>query len=55
MEQAIVNLLKVAFTELFQISEDTTPEMLVDNICRKAELELSPDGKQELINHLNIL
>lgn len=58
MEQAIVNLLKVTITEIFECDlANITPEELVSNICAKAELALSPAGEeelQELINYLNI-
>lgn len=54
MEQAIVNLLKVIITEIFECDlANITPEELVSNICDKAELALSPSGEEELVNHLN--
>jgi hypothetical protein len=54
MEQAVLNLLKVTITEIFDCDlVNITPEELVANICQKAELALSPTGESELVEHLN--
>jgi len=50
MEQQLIRCLKAFATELF--SEEKSVENTVDCFMNKADLALSPSGRQELITHI---
>lgn len=53
MEQQLIRCLKAFATEM--LSDETSVEKTIDNFTERAELALSPSGRQELINHIKNL
>lgn len=58
MEAQLVRLMKVMLDNTVKPDYNTdvdSDKMVIDNIMKEAELELSPSARQELITHIGFL
>ena len=51
MEEALVKILKCLISSTYD--DLYTAEEIIDDFLEKSELALSPNSREELINHLN--